>query len=192
MRKLLLIVTALVLLAVVLGVSYIKALKADSSQDELYSKASEQIRRQVQDSLSRHNRLLDSIQQVTTQQQLDFLTVINRAALQHRADIDSLAARLSVRDSVIDSMSRQLADIEKNGGSGKKDGADKLTAEQKAKQRQREIIDYYKKRYQSLPGDLSAYERKVALGEIRSETANKFGLSMTELESLRTKYELTY
>ncbi len=191
MRKLLLIVTALVLLAVVLGVSYIKALKADSSQDELYSKASEQLSRQIEDSLSRHNHLVDSLQQATTQQQLDFLTVVNRAALQHRADIDSLSAQLSVRDSVIDSMSRQLADVEKSGGEGA-DESDKLTAEQKAKQRQMEIIDYYKQRYQSLPGDLSAYERKVALGEIRSETANKFGLSMTELESLRNKYELTY
>ncbi|MBD3333287.1 hypothetical protein GF356_10595 [candidate division GN15 bacterium] len=185
MRKLMLIMTALVLLALVLGVSYIKALRADSEQDAMYSQTSEELNKRLQDSLGQHRQVLDSVKQATAQQQLDFLTVINRAALQHRADIDSLSSQLERKDSLLDSISSRSQSTES-------DNRQVLSAKEQQRQREQKIIEHYKKRYHSLPNDLSAYERKVALGEIRSETADKFGLSMSELESLRKKYELTY
>lgn len=185
MRKLMLIMTALVLLALVLGVSYIKALRADSEQEAMYSQTNEELNEQIRDSLRQHRQVLDSVKQVTAQQQLDFLTVINRAALQHRADIDSLSSQLKRKDSLIDSISSARQSV----ANAK---PQTLSKEEQQRQREEKIIEHYKKRYHSLPNDLSAYERKVALGEIRSETADKYGLSMSELESLRKKYDLTY
>lgn len=53
-----------------------------------------------------------------------------------------------------------------------------------------QALAYYKKRYESLPGDLTSYERQVAVREIRLETANKFSMSLGEFEKLRTAGKL--
>jgi uncharacterized membrane protein len=189
MRKILLVVTAFVLLGLVLGVSYIKALRADSDQDRLYHQAgqelSQQLKRQLDDSLSHHRRTLDSVTQDVSQQQLDFLAVLNRAALKHRSDVDSLSAEVARRDSVIDSISVRVGSTQApEQVNATSDKPAELSAAEKQQQREKAIIDHYQKRYQSLPRDLSAYERRVALGEVRSETASKFGLSLSELDTL--------
>lgn len=59
-------------------------------------------------------------------------------------------------------------------------------------QKHKEILAYYKKRYQNLPNDLSAYERRVALSEIREESADKFKISVSELNRIRKAYKLSY
>jgi uncharacterized membrane protein len=189
MRKILLVVTAFVLLGLVLGVSYIKALRADSDQDRLYHQAgqelSQQLKRQLDDSLSHHRRTLDSVTQDVSQQQLDFLAVLNRAALKHRSDVDSLSAEVARRDSVIDSISVRVGSTQApEQVNATSDKPAELSAAEKQQQREKAIIDHYQKRYQSLPRDLSAYERRVALGEVRSETASKFGLSLSELDTV--------
>ena len=56
----------------------------------------------------------------------------------------------------------------------------------------KEILAYYKQRYQGLPNDLSAYERRIALSEIRQESADKFKISVTELNNIRKTYKLSY
>jgi uncharacterized membrane protein len=195
MRKILLVVIALVLLGLVLGVSYIKALRADSDQDRLYHQAgqelSQQLKRQLDDSLSHHRRTLDSITQDVSRQQLDFLAVLNRAALKHRSDVDSLSAEVARRDSVIDSISVRVGSTQApEQVNATSDKPAELSAAEKQQQREKAIIDHYQKRYQSLPRDLSAYERRVALGEVRSETASKFGLSLSELDTLLKKHDV--
>jgi hypothetical protein len=59
-------------------------------------------------------------------------------------------------------------------------------------QKHKEILAYYKQRYQGLPNDLSAYERRIALSEIRQESADKFKISVTELNNIRKAYKLSY
>ena len=56
----------------------------------------------------------------------------------------------------------------------------------------REILNYYKKAVGDLPGDLSAYERRVALSEIRNDTARKFAITISQLNSLRKENNLDY
>jgi uncharacterized protein YciW len=58
--------------------------------------------------------------------------------------------------------------------------------------RHAQILTYYKNRYRELPVDLSAYERKAALSEIRQETATKFSVTLTELNEIRKTYKLDY
>jgi len=57
---------------------------------------------------------------------------------------------------------------------------------------QEQILSYYKKRYRALPKDLSPYEKRVALAEIRDETAQKFSIPLSELDEIRTDNELDY
>jgi hypothetical protein len=54
------------------------------------------------------------------------------------------------------------------------------------------ILTYYKKRYANLPNDLSQYELKIALNEIREETSQKFAISLKELKDIRQKNKLSY
>ena len=48
------------------------------------------------------------------------------------------------------------------------------------------------KRYRNLPKDLTAYERRVALSEIREESADKFRITVAELNRIRKANKLTY
>lgn len=54
------------------------------------------------------------------------------------------------------------------------------------------IITYYKTRYAQLPADLSEYEKKIAVSEIREETVKKYSITLNELNKLRDKYNLSY
>ena len=40
--------------------------------------------------------------------------------------------------------------------------------------------------------DLSEYEHRIAVNEIREETAAKFSITVTELNKIRNKYKLSY
>ncbi|MEA1980558.1 MAG: hypothetical protein U9N54_06255, partial [candidate division Zixibacteria bacterium] len=55
-----------------------------------------------------------------------------------------------------------------------------------------QILTYYKDRFKKLPADLSNYERRISLNEIKEETAQKFEISLVELKNIRAKYKLKY
>ncbi len=96
--------------------------------------------------------------------------------------LDSLAA-------IISTQQQSLAEIKKKGTTGKATVAQKTTD---SKKRHQELLAYYKKRFESLPGDLTEYERKVAVSEIRQETAQKFSITLTEFNRIREAYKLNF
>jgi len=58
--------------------------------------------------------------------------------------------------------------------------------------RHRELLAYYKKRYDTLPSNLTEYERKVAISEIRQETASKYLITIAEFNRIRELHKLNF
>ena len=60
------------------------------------------------------------------------------------------------------------------------------------KSSEHEILAHYRQAVEKLPADLSPYERKVALRELRVETAGRFAISVETLDQIRQKNNLDY
>lgn len=56
----------------------------------------------------------------------------------------------------------------------------------------REILDFYNKQYRSLLNELTADELKTAVLKLRQETAQKYSISVSELNRLREKYKINF
>ncbi len=111
---------------------------------------------------------------------------------------DSVALVRAQSDTVIDSLTQRVEQqsdqIQKYAAELKKRPKTKSLAKSPTTQtnRHKEILSYYKNRYETLPKDLSEYEMRVALTEIREETATKFAISVADLETIRRNNGLTY
>jgi len=104
----------------------------------------------------------------------------------YAGQVDSLTQRIQSQEEQIADLSGKLAD---------KTSSTKITAvntSQEPSTKHLEILNYYKKAVNDLPEDLSAYERRVALSEIRTETARKFAITVSKLNSLRKENNLEY
>ncbi len=66
------------------------------------------------------------------------------------------------------------------------------TANSDAKVREEQIVLYFKQKLNSLPDDLSSYEKKVAIKEVRDETCDLFHISRVKLNQLARVYKITY
>ena len=174
MKKLLL---ALLLLVIVLAVSYFKAARHSSEVTSAYESG----RSQSTGDLVRQTERGDSLE---------------RLAGEYKS---ALAESLQVRDSLLaterDSVTQVLA--------GKNDSIDSLQKlaqsnrnsqekPSKKKYSHKEILSFYKSSYHDLPKDLSPYERRVALTEIRDKTARKFSITLAELNKIRKDNNLDY
>lgn len=180
MKKL---VIGLLLLAVVVAVSYLKMTRQDARVTEAheagYSKGAGDLEATRSDA--------DSLR--------------NAVAVYQQALTDSLARRDSIRLSEQDSLARIITAQSDSlkAASAKPTAAANTSASQtgtqksinKAKSRE-QILAYYRKQYEGLPGDLSPYERRVALTEIRERTARQFSISMSELDTIRKNNNLPY
>ncbi len=176
MKKLL---VALLLLAVVAVVSYFKVLRQDNRTTQAYDTGYSQ----GSGELDRVKSHADS---------LDDLVTDYREALD-----DSLTARDSLSLRQRDSLSEIIATQEESLKTlAAKQAASRSTSSAKKKvdpaKRQQEILAYYKRRYEKLPDDLSPYERRVALTEIKKETAQQFSISIADLDKIREKNKLPY
>ncbi len=55
----------------------------------------------------------------------------------------------------------------------------------------RQIAKYYRERFDSLPANLTEYERTVAIAELKYETAAHFSISLSEFEKIWQEYSQT-
>lgn len=55
-----------------------------------------------------------------------------------------------------------------------------------------ELLDFYKKRYESLPPNLGRVQRRMAISQIRQETAKRYSLTLTEFNRIREAYKVTF
>ncbi len=181
MKKLIL---AVLLLAILIGVSYYKELRHKEQSHELYNAA----KKEVSQKLALARQQLDSLQLVLSDTVHAVTESLQVNEAHYLAQVDSLSY-------LIDSLNNKLAALDEKykslaeKGSGQKRASSTLTHESALAEK---VLVYYKKKYKSLPTDLSEYEKRVALAEIREETAQHFKISLTELNKIRKRYKLSY
>jgi hypothetical protein len=179
MKKLLL---GLILIAALVGVVYLKSERAEEYRSRLTEEGfqaglaeGEELGAQV-DSLNGLVKQKDSIlaESVAVREEL------------WAGEIDSLSQQVQAGEELIADLNSQLAS---------KASAAKVAATNSSKtpdNKHLEILTYYKKAVNDLPEDLSAYERRIALSEIRNETTKRFRISVSLLNSLRKENNLEY
>ncbi|MEE8575903.1 MAG: hypothetical protein V3T31_01490, partial [candidate division Zixibacteria bacterium] len=105
--------------------------------------------------------------------------------------IDSLAAMVVAQDTSSatakeESVSDSLEYLSDQPKAEVVDSAEIARQAAEAK-RKADILTYYRGRCDELPKDLSAYEKRIALAEIREDTAEKFKITLDDLTTLREK-----
>ncbi len=164
---------AILLLVIVAGVSYIKTARGRSESEAAYQKGKLESAQHV-DNL---NQKFDSLSYSYEREQIEAAQFALRQQVSARVAYDSVSERLGRLESEAESLKAQLR---------KEDASSDISSAS------RPILDYYRQRYTDLPKDLTAYERRVALREIRQETAQKFSLTLEQLEKIRLEHGLDY
>lgn len=100
--------------------------------------------------------------------------------------VDSLSEKIVSQGGEIARLEEQLADSTR----GKTDSTGKKTSGSKASHK--DILAHYRLAMARLPADLSEYERRVSVTELRTETAAKFRITVARLNEIREIYKLTY
>jgi hypothetical protein len=184
---------AVVLFAIVIGVSYLKTTRGEQrvsavreanremAQENIGLKKSvDSLQTEISDTAG---RLSDSIQQLDNayKSNIDSLTQL---AASREEEIGKLDERLKAEQAAAKKAENPQTTRPKASRSGRK--------EVDTEAFNKRVIDYYQKSYVELPKDLTEYEYRVAVQEIRQETAEKFSITVSRLDELREQFELEY
>jgi hypothetical protein len=171
-------------LIVLSGVVYLKSVRQTRSEADSFQRGKTEAALQMQDD----RRSADSLSE-------ELITY--RAAMG-----DSLQRRDSLMVAVSESLSQviaqQMDSIEVlKGNINGQPNSKRIVADAKAMDstlmlKHKQILDYYTQRFRNLPTDLTAYEKRVATTEIRTETMQKFAISEKELSQIREDASLDY
>jgi hypothetical protein len=169
---------ALVLLAVVVGVGYLSALRNQAAEKSRYQEGYAKGTQEV----SVVKKEADSLRMVLQKHEVALTDSLKTAAARYARQTDSLGGVIATKDSLLAVARSRKTPVQtaKSSKTSAKTVASKADALSHA-----QILDYYKRRLGQLPADLSEYERKVAVNEIREETAKKFSISPSDLDKLR-------
>ena len=178
------VVLGIVLLAIVIGVGYVRSLRHQSQKATAYERG----KQEGAEVATEYQGKLDSLDYVVEQQRIEFAQSVWMKEMIYRSMYDSLAKIIDSGKRREDSLKKELTLSQQQAGT---EDASVGSTRRKAS-RHEQILGYYKKRYQSLPKDLSPYEKRVALAEIRDETAQKFAISQRELDKIRSDNKLDY
>lgn len=178
MKKILL---AVLLLALVVTVSYIKSVRNAESRDTAYREGKTQAATQLSD----YEHQVDSLRLALGKKEVAFADSMVRTRADYQSEVDSLSDVVATRDKRIWDLKSQLSKTSKPKPTSRK-------VSNSVSKKHEQILSYYKKRHKSLPTDLTDYEKKVAVNEIREETARKYTITLAELKSLREKHKLNY
>lgn len=178
------IVLAVVFLGLIVAASYYRALTHKKQVKTAYNQGRTESAQQVEE----YGQRFDSLAYSIRQQELEAAESLWYREFAYRIGYDSLTAAIEQKDGDIDSLKSELQQLREQKQT--KQTSEKLVKHKASEHQQ--ILSYYKKRYRELPGDLSPYEMKVALREIRDETARKFSVSLRELNKIRTDNNLDY
>ena len=179
------VVFALVFLALVVAVSYYRAVTQKERTQAAYERGKEESTHQVEEYAERFDSLAYSVRR----QELEAAESLWQRELAYRWAYDSLARIVSLEKSETDSPKTKFEPAQPHN---EKTESDIDTTKENSLLRHKQILSYYKKRYRALPKDLSPYEKRVALAEIRDETAQKFSIPQSELDKIRTDSKLDY
>ncbi len=176
-------VLAIVLLVVLLVISYVKIVRQATKEEEAYNSGV----RASQNELVRSSNKIDSLIESAGNREVAFADSITATHRMYQSKLDSINNALVAKETTIVKLKGDLKKVRKGKGNSKPSQASK----KKSSLHQR-ILASYQKRYEALPLDLSEYERKVALAEIRQETAKSFNISLSELRRIREANKLKY
>jgi hypothetical protein len=175
MKKVLL---ALLLLVLIVAVSYVKTIRENQRSEAYYDEGKMEAARDA----DKRQQEADSLRFAMAEQQLTLTDSLLKKDVTYRSIIDSLENVVDQQQKTISSKSPELT-----------------PAIQRVKQssemtvsKHEQIVKYYKRRFANLPKDLSDYEKRIAINEIREETSQKFSISLQELKKIREKYKLAY
>ncbi len=180
-RKILIAFAFFLLLA---GVSYVKTLQDYAQEDAVYDKAKSDVESENKTDVNRFENSIDSLGTVLLANKESFESTLTDKSDAYETQLDSL-------ENIIDKQSAKITTLNKAVSKKTTTVAKKKKKPTQLSQHEK-IYRYYKKRYTNLPGDLSTYEQKIALSEIREETASKFSISLKELSRIRKEYKLNY
>ena len=176
------ILIALLLLVVIAGISYVKMVRADKAEAEAF----EQGIRTAEKELFSAQQQLDSLRTALAEREVEVGSTMTAKDAAHRQEADSLTATIAGLEEKVRGLEVDLA----RARTALKKSQGQAARQQPSKHEQ--VLSYYKRRYKGLPQDLSSYERKVALGEIRQETAKKYNITVAELNRIRSEHKHAY
>ena len=166
-------ILAIVLVLMLAGIAYIKAVYSnqDKVRPEISTAQQSDTETLTDDFISReeHKLFVDSIRQVF----LDSLAKINSLATGTQAVLSQETAD-SLTDE-IKSLNRRLSATDKSFAELKRS---------KTRQFNKLVFSFYNNEMAALPADLSAYERKVSVREIKDKARRYFGLSADALNKI--------
>lgn len=176
------------LLAIIFWVSFLKVSRDHERTETAYAAG----RQDAGGELAAVEQEAESLRIAMGERELAFGETLMYRDAAYQAAVDSLADEIDTLQTELERAEVQLKSARKTASkpSAKGGGARKETG-QKVSQHER-ILAYYNQRYKNLPGDLSTYEQKVAVAEIREETARKFSISLIELNRIRAQHKLDY
>lgn len=160
------------------GLSYYKTMRDKDKIDEVYKQVkSETVRENIQ-----YQNTIDSLNLLIEETKEKMTDASESDSIKYQTEIDSL-------EQLVTTQAEKITDLEKKQQIAKSTPSKKISKQLSAHEK---IANYYKQRYAALPKDLSEYEKKIAVSEIRQETIDKFSISTTEFNSIRKKYNLSY
>lgn len=171
---------SIVLLVFILSASYYKAVRDRGKVDDSFERG----RKSGEMKALALAGDIDSLRQYIGQQNVTLAESLTIQQKTYLRELDSVANVVDSKDAKINELSRKLKKV-----SAKR--SNPLSVKSKS-DRHQELLVYYKKRFELLPGDLTNYERKVAIVEIRQETARKYSMSVSDLNKIRKKNNLDY
>lgn len=175
MKKILLVILLLVL---IVGLSYIKTLREHERSKTLFEEGKMTAARELDAS----QKEADSLKKASAEQQLAFADSLVQKDSRHRSEVDSL-------ENLVDKLETRVTTLSQTKPATA--SVTKAPATKTLSQHEK-ILEYYKRRFANLPKDLSEYEKRIAINEIREETSQKFSITLAELKKIREKYKLTY
>ena len=173
----------MLLLALLAGVSYLKVKRDQSGSADAFEKGKQSSESENLASKAAADSLADLLKQT----QLAWSDSVETQSKRSQGIRDSLLAEIAGRDSTLAAIAGENETL-----AAKPEPGASATAESSSPKRQHEILAHYKQMVKQLPSDLSNYERRVALKEIRHETARKFSISTSQLDSLRKDNNLNF
>ncbi len=182
-KKLLL---ALFLLVFLVGLSYVKIVRKNDQINSAYSQG----KHESESQLSRVELDNDSLKSLISQKESEYHDSISTIDFAYKNSSDSFSTYIDSLGNEISELQNKLKSSETKLAQVKK--AKKPPVKKSTPSKHEQILSSYKKKYRSLPSDLSDYEKKVAIAEIRAETANQYKITIAELNRLRSNSNIDF
>ena len=165
---------ALILLVALIGISYVNSTRSEAKLKKQFTEGFESGSKESKTATQRADSIALEMEQ-TSGWYRDSLTSLTTLS---QVESDSLAKVIAQKD-------QEIVGLKEKAKAARSQKTATKSASTQSSLKHSQVLDYYKRRLNELPKDLSEYERKIALSEVRDETAKKFSITVGELDKLR-------